>query len=85
MVLQSLSVAPDPISIPGSLRVSAAVSSSKAMASPLKVRAGDASAGRGRAELPKTTGSWEMPSSGYGSKQLLGERGTERCRAERAL
>uniref|UniRef100_A0A8C0I9Z1 GM2 ganglioside activator n=2 Tax=Strigidae TaxID=30459 RepID=A0A8C0I9Z1_BUBBB len=36
VVLQSLSVAPDPISIPGSLRVSAAVSSSKAMASPLK-------------------------------------------------
>ncbi|KAM9603842.1 ganglioside GM2 activator [Morphnus guianensis] len=37
VVLQSLSVAPDPISIPGSLRVSAAVSSGKAMASPLKV------------------------------------------------
>uniref|UniRef100_A0A8B9MDR1 GM2 ganglioside activator n=1 Tax=Accipiter nisus TaxID=211598 RepID=A0A8B9MDR1_9AVES len=36
VVLQSLSVAPDPISIPGSLRVSAAVSSGKAMASPLK-------------------------------------------------
>uniref|UniRef100_A0A8C3KGH2 GM2 ganglioside activator n=1 Tax=Calidris pygmaea TaxID=425635 RepID=A0A8C3KGH2_9CHAR len=36
VVLKSLSVAPDPISIPGSLRVSAAVSSSKAMASPLK-------------------------------------------------
>lgn len=45
VVLQSLSVAPDPISIPGSLRVSAAVSSGKAMASPLKVRAGDASMG----------------------------------------
>lgn len=45
VVLQSLSVAPDPISIPGSLRVSAAASSSKTMASPLKVRAGDASMG----------------------------------------
>ncbi|KFV55178.1 Ganglioside GM2 activator, partial [Tyto alba] len=36
VVLKSLSVAPDPISIPGSLRISAAVSSSKTMASPLK-------------------------------------------------
>uniref|UniRef100_A0A8C6N7H6 Uncharacterized protein n=1 Tax=Melopsittacus undulatus TaxID=13146 RepID=A0A8C6N7H6_MELUD len=36
VVLQSLSVAPDPISIPGSLRVSAAVNSGKTMASPLK-------------------------------------------------
>ncbi|XP_009575463.1 PREDICTED: ganglioside GM2 activator, partial [Fulmarus glacialis] len=36
VVLQSLSVAPDPISIPGSLRVSAAVSSGKTMAPPLK-------------------------------------------------
>ncbi|XP_015731371.1 ganglioside GM2 activator [Coturnix japonica] len=36
VVLRSLSVAPDPISIPGTLRISAAVSSSKAMASPLK-------------------------------------------------
>ncbi|NWX20270.1 SAP3 protein, partial [Aegotheles bennettii] len=35
-VLQSLSVAPDPISIPGSLRVSVAASSSKTLASPLK-------------------------------------------------
>ncbi|KFP35901.1 Ganglioside GM2 activator, partial [Chlamydotis macqueenii] len=40
VVLQSLSVAPDPITIPGSLRISAAVSSSKALASPLKVCAG---------------------------------------------
>lgn len=39
VVLQSLSVAPDPISIPGSLRVSAAVKSAKTMASPLKVSA----------------------------------------------
>ncbi|NXW89682.1 SAP3 protein, partial [Alopecoenas beccarii] len=37
VVLQSLSVAPDPVTIPGSLRVSAAVSSKKTMASPLKV------------------------------------------------
>ncbi|KFQ21131.1 Ganglioside GM2 activator, partial [Merops nubicus] len=37
VLLKSLSVAPDPISIPGSLRVSVAVSSSKTMASPLKV------------------------------------------------
>ncbi|NXS48510.1 SAP3 protein, partial [Balaeniceps rex] len=37
VVLQSLSVAPDPISIPGSLRISAAVSSSKTIASPVKV------------------------------------------------
>ncbi|KFV15921.1 Ganglioside GM2 activator, partial [Pterocles gutturalis] len=36
-VLQSLSVQPDPIAIPGSVRVSAAGSSSKTMASPLKV------------------------------------------------
>lgn len=36
VVLQSLSVAPDPISIPGSLRVSAAVKSGKTMGSPLK-------------------------------------------------
>ncbi|NXQ06713.1 SAP3 protein, partial [Vidua macroura] len=36
VVLQSLSVAPDPISIPGSLRVSAAVKSGKTMSSPLK-------------------------------------------------
>ncbi|XP_072728755.1 ganglioside GM2 activator isoform X1 [Ciconia boyciana] len=36
VVLQSLSVAPDPISIPGSLRISAAVSSNKTMAAPLK-------------------------------------------------
>ncbi|XP_053935963.1 ganglioside GM2 activator [Cuculus canorus] len=36
VVLQSLSVAPDPISIPGSLRVSASVSSSKAMVTPVK-------------------------------------------------
>lgn len=83
VVLKSLSVVPDPISIPGSLRVSAAVSSSKAMASPLKVSAGDASMGRGRAELPRTAASWEMPSSGYGNEQPLGEQGAERCRAER--
>nr|XP_047913415.1 ganglioside GM2 activator [Anser cygnoides] len=37
VVLQSLSVAPDPISIPGNLRISAAVNGNKAMASPLKV------------------------------------------------
>uniref|UniRef100_A0A8C3BV38 GM2 ganglioside activator n=1 Tax=Cairina moschata TaxID=8855 RepID=A0A8C3BV38_CAIMO len=36
VVLQSLSVAPDPISIPGNLRISAAVNGNKAMASPLK-------------------------------------------------
>ncbi|XP_071426512.1 ganglioside GM2 activator-like [Pithys albifrons albifrons] len=36
VVVQSLSVAPDPISIPGSLRVSAAVNNGKTMASPLK-------------------------------------------------
>ncbi|XP_072204462.1 ganglioside GM2 activator [Excalfactoria chinensis] len=36
VVLKSLSVAPDPISIPGTLRISAAASCSKAMASPLK-------------------------------------------------
>ncbi|XP_030315078.1 ganglioside GM2 activator isoform X1 [Calypte anna] len=36
VVLKSLSVAPDPISIPGSLRISAAASSSKTVASPLK-------------------------------------------------
>lgn len=40
VVLQSLSVAPDPISIPGNLRISAAVNGNKAMASPLKVGAG---------------------------------------------
>lgn len=39
VVVQSLSVAPDPISIPGSLRISAAVKSGKTMASPLKVSA----------------------------------------------
>uniref|UniRef100_A0A8B9QFG4 GM2 ganglioside activator n=1 Tax=Apteryx owenii TaxID=8824 RepID=A0A8B9QFG4_APTOW len=36
VVLQSLSVAPDPITIPGSLRISAAVTSAKALTSPLK-------------------------------------------------
>ncbi|NWH75862.1 SAP3 protein, partial [Piaya cayana] len=36
VVLQSLSVAPDPISIPGSLRVSASVSSSEAVVAPVK-------------------------------------------------
>lgn len=39
VVLQSLSVAPDPISIPGRLRVSAAVKSGKSMGSPLTVSA----------------------------------------------
>ncbi|EOB07939.1 Ganglioside GM2 activator, partial [Anas platyrhynchos] len=42
VVLQSLSVAPDPISIPGNLRISAAVNGNKPMASPLKVGAGTA-------------------------------------------
>ncbi|NXI72697.1 SAP3 protein, partial [Anseranas semipalmata] len=37
IVLQSLSVAPDPISIPGNLRISAAVNGRKGMASPVKV------------------------------------------------
>ncbi|XP_042682206.1 ganglioside GM2 activator [Centrocercus urophasianus] len=37
VVIQSLSVAPDPISIPGTLSISAAVSSSAAITSPLKV------------------------------------------------
>ncbi|NXL83163.1 SAP3 protein, partial [Alectura lathami] len=36
IVLQSLSVTPDPIRIPGTLRVSAAVTSSNALTSPLK-------------------------------------------------
>ncbi|NWI09275.1 SAP3 protein, partial [Crypturellus soui] len=36
VVLQSLSVAPDPISIPGNLRISAAVTGTKALTSPLK-------------------------------------------------
>ncbi|XP_025903320.1 ganglioside GM2 activator [Nothoprocta perdicaria] len=36
VVLQSLSVAPDPITIPGNLRISAAVTGTKALASPLK-------------------------------------------------
>lgn len=72
-MLQSLSVAPDPIAIPGSLRVSAAVSSKKAMASPLKVHAGAVSVGQERAKLPRTTSSWEIPHSGYGSEQTLEE------------
>nr|XP_025974463.1 ganglioside GM2 activator [Dromaius novaehollandiae] len=37
VVLQSLSVAPDPITIPGHLRISVAINSSKALTSPLKV------------------------------------------------
>ncbi|KFZ69169.1 Ganglioside GM2 activator, partial [Podiceps cristatus] len=41
VVLQNLSVAPDPITIPGSLRISAAVSSSRAVSSPLKKALGD--------------------------------------------
>lgn len=81
-MLQSLSVAPDPISIPGSLRVSAAVSGKKTMASPLKVRAGAVSVGQGRAKLPRTTSPWAIPHSGYGYEQLLEERGTKRYRAE---
>lgn len=69
VVLQSLSVAPDPISIPGSLRVSAAVSSSKTMDAPVKVCAGDASE---EDRVPETTGSSEMPSSGYGNRAQSG-------------
>lgn len=72
MVLQSLSVAPDPISIPGSLRVSAAVKSGKTMGSPLKVSARCASVWSRRAELPQTTGSWEMPVSGYRNESPWG-------------
>ncbi|XP_048816056.1 ganglioside GM2 activator [Lagopus muta] len=37
VVIQSLSVSPDPVSIPGNLSISAAVSSSVAITSPLKV------------------------------------------------
>ncbi|XP_010215979.1 PREDICTED: ganglioside GM2 activator [Tinamus guttatus] len=36
VVLQSLSVAPDPITIPGNLRISAAVTGTKGLTSPLK-------------------------------------------------
>ncbi|KGL79351.1 Ganglioside GM2 activator, partial [Tinamus guttatus] len=39
VVLQSLSVAPDPITIPGNLRISAAVTGTKGLTSPLKVAA----------------------------------------------
>lgn len=40
VVIQSLSVSPDPVSIPGNLSISAAVSSSVAITSPLKVGMG---------------------------------------------
>lgn len=71
VVLQSLSVAPDPISIPGTLRISAAASSSKAMTSPLKVGTGM----REGSKLHSLPGSWEMPGDGDGNEQSLGRQG----------
>lgn len=71
VVLQSLSVAPDPISIPGSLRVSAAVKSGKTMGSPLKVSARCPSVVReGRA----SPNHWQLGNAchGYRNEQPLG-------------
>jgi len=83
VVVKSLTVAPDPITIPGTLTLSGTVSCGETISSPLKVRAGATAVGQGRAELPRSPSSWEMPGSGHGNEQPLGERGTEQCRAER--
>lgn len=72
VVLQSLSVAPDPISIPGTLRISAAVSSSKAMTSPLKVGMGS----REGSKLHNPPGAGKCPGMGMGTAVLGNVRGT---------
>lgn len=72
VVLQSLSVAPDPITIPGSLRVSAAVKSGKTMGSPLKVSARRALCGKGGQSFPKPLAAGKCLSLGTGMR-VLGE------------
>lgn len=71
VVLQSLSVAPDPISIPGNLHISAAVSSSKAMTSPLKVGMGT----REGSKPHNPPGAWKCPGMGMGMGSSWGRQG----------